>query len=164
MDTERISGACFGVITVSDTRSVDDDASGPAIVSALSALGAIHFETRIVADELHLIRDAVLGLCDSCSAVFLTGGTGFSPRDVTPEAVLPLLDKRANGIEHSILGYGLERTSFAALSRCVVGVRGSVLIVCLPGSPSGAREGVEAIGGLLSHLLSQISGDGCGHG
>jgi molybdenum cofactor synthesis domain-containing protein len=163
LGTEGLTGVRFGVITVSDTRSVNDDASGPAIVSALSALGAIHFETRIVPDELDAIRDAVLGLCDSCSAVFLTGGTGFSPRDVTPEAVLPLLDKRANGLEIAILGHGLGRTAFAALSRCVVGVRGSVLIVCLPGSPSGARDGVEAIAEVLPHVLSQICGDGCGH-
>lgn len=158
METEIIARARFGVITVSDTRTVDEDESGPAIVSALFALGAIHFETRLVPDEPEQIRDAVLGLCESCDVVFTTGGTGFSPRDSTPEAVLPILDRRAHNLETAILYHGAKKNPMAWLSRCVVGVRGSVLIVCLPGSPKGARDGVTALQPMLEHLLDQLRG------
>ncbi|HVT11152.1 MAG TPA: MogA/MoaB family molybdenum cofactor biosynthesis protein [Fimbriimonadaceae bacterium] len=155
--------ARLGVLTVSDSRSTgeNEDLSGPAVVAALRLLGYEEFETAIVADEIEAIRDAILRLCANCQAVFTTGGTGFTPRDVTPEATLPLLDKRADNLSELIRLRGLEKTPMSHLSRGIAGVRGSTLIVNLPGSPKGAREGIEALGPLLGPILSALGGEGC---
>lgn len=148
----------FGIVTVSDTRGPGTDASGPAIRDALSALGATEFETCIVRDEPDQISAVLRDLCETCHAVFTTGGTGFSPRDTTPEATLPLLDKRAHGLEALLLLRGIEQTEMACLSRGVCGLRGRTLVVNLPGSPAGARSGIESLAGVLEHLLEQANG------
>jgi len=141
------------VITVSDTRSPETDVSGPAAVAALRAIGYEEFETRLVRDEIPEIQEAIRELCQSCAAVFTTGGTGFSPRDVTPEATAPLVDRRADNLCELMRLRGLEHTPFSHLSRGIAGIRGSVLVVNLPGSPKGARQGIEAIGHLIGPIL-----------
>lgn len=157
MAREQVTGYHVGIITVSDTRDESTDVSGPAIQKALTEMGFQKFEKRWVKDETIAIRNAILELCESCDAIFTTGGTGFMSRDVTPEATLPLLEKRAQSLETMILISGLQKTPFAGLSRGVIGVRGKTLIVNLPGSPKGAQEGIESLKDCLAHILNQIN-------
>lgn len=151
----------IGIVTISDTRSFDDDLSGPAVAEALRALGYEEFTTMIVADDEAQIKHAIRLMCEECAAIFTTGGTGFSQRDVTPEATAALLDRRADNLSELIRLKGLEHTPFSHMSRGVSGVIGTTLVVNLPGSPKGARQGVEAIGLLLEPILSNLRGDGC---
>lgn len=151
----------LGVITVSDTRTAKDDLSGPAIVDALKGLGYVSFETWLVADEIEEIQEAIRSLEKSCAAIFTTGGTGFGPRDVTPEATAPLLARRADNLVELIRLRGLEHTTFSHLSRGVAGIIGQTLVVNLPGSPKAARQGIEAIGPLLGPILGNLRGEGC---
>lgn len=157
MAREQVMDYRIGIITVSDTRNESTDFSGPAIENALKKIGFQKFEKRLVKDETIAIRNAILELCENCDAIFTTGGTGFMSRDVTPEATLTLIEKRAQSLETMILISGLQKTPFAGLSRGVIGVRGKTLIVNLPGSPKGAQEGTEALKDCLVHILNQIN-------
>lgn len=156
----------IGILTVSDTRSRGEamDLSGPAAAEALRAVDFADFEFAIVPDEVDAIQSAIVRLCKVCDAVFTTGGTGFTPRDVTPEATAPLLDKRADNLMELIRMRGLEHTPLSHLSRGVAGVCGDVLIVNLPGSPKAARQGIEALAPLLPDILATLKGDPCSHG
>jgi molybdenum cofactor synthesis domain-containing protein len=151
----------IGVVTVSDTRSEVDDRSGPAAVEALRELGFHSFETGIVSDDIESIQRMLRDLIPKCGAIFTTGGTGFSPRDVTPEATAPLLDRQANSLSELIRLRGLDHTPLSHLSRGISGIAGTTLIVNLPGSPKAARQGIEAIARLLPGILSSLNGDGC---
>jgi molybdenum cofactor synthesis domain-containing protein len=151
----------IAVVTVSDTRTFETDLSGPAAIEALQALGYSAFEQRIVADEIEQIQATLLELSRLCHAIFTTGGTGFSARDVTPEATSPLLTKRADNLSELMRLRGLEETRFSHLSRGVSGLIGTCLVVNLPGSPKGAKQGIEAIGHLIPHVLQSLSGDEC---
>lgn len=155
----------IGVITVSDTRSRGEaeDLSGPAVMNALEELGFREFSTALVPDEVADIRAAIEELSAKCQAVFTTGGTGFAPRDVTPEATAPCLDRWAHNLIELMRFKGLEMTPTSHLSRGIAGMRGNTLIVNLPGSPKGAREGIEALAPLLPAILSALAGDGCPH-
>lgn len=155
----------IGVITVSDSRSAgtNEDLSGPAVLAALRELGYAEFETAIVPDDPNRIQGAILRMCGNCQAVFTTGGTGFTPRDVTPEATLPLLERRADNLSELMRLRGLEKTPLSHLSRGIAGINGSTLIVNLPGSPKAAREGIEALAPLLPAILSALAGEGCPH-
>ncbi len=148
----------IGILTVSDTRTEATDLSGPAAEEVLRAIGFASFERAICRDQVEEIQSAISSLCASCDAVFTTGGTGFSPRDVTPEATAPLLERRADSLCELMRLHGLEKTSFSHLSRGIAGVRGKTLIVNLPGSPGGARDGVHAIGHLLEPILEALGG------
>lgn len=157
--------ARIGVITVSDSRSAGEaeDLSGPAAVSELRALGYRDFETALVADDVETIQAAILHLTAQCRAIFTTGGTGFAPRDVTPEATLPLLHRRADNLSELIRLRGLEKTPLSHLSRGIAGVIGSTLVVNLPGSPKAVRDGIQAIGLLLAPILLALAGEECPH-
>jgi molybdopterin adenylyltransferase len=153
----------IGVVTVSDTRSEVDDLSGPATVEALRDLGYTQFETRLVRDEVLEIQSAILDLVETCGFVFTTGGTGFSSRDVTPEATSPLLEKRADNLMELMRYRSLQHTPLAHLSRGVAGVLKGSLIVNLPGSPKAVRQCVDAIAPLMKAIHLSLFGEGCEH-
>lgn len=115
---------------------------------------------RVVSDDLPLIADALTQLADSGALLIVTtGGTGFAPRDVTPEATRSVIDREAPGLAEAIRADALARTPHALLSRGVAGLRGATLIVNLPGSPGGCRDGFAVIRPALRHGLELAAGD-----
>ena len=153
--------ARIGILTVSDTRTAANDLSGQAARETLIGLGYSEFESKIVPDEIDKIQEAILHLCSSCHAVFTTGGTGFAPRDVTPEATAPLLEKRADSLCELIRLKGLGSTDFAHLSRGIAGVCQGALVVNLPGSPKAVLQGIRAIGHLIEPILTNLHEGHC---
>ena len=134
------------------------DLSGPAVAEALARR---HFQVvahLVVADDRTAIQGKLIELCRSARLVVTTGGTGIAPRDVTPEATAAVCERLVEGIAEQMRLRGMSKTSFAALSRAVCGVRGSSLILNLPGSPTGAVESLEAVMDLLPHALELIAG------
>jgi len=147
------------VLTVSDgvhagTRA---DASGD-LLAALLAQEGFDVERAIVPDDAAAIQQAIVELCRRASCVLTTGGTGFAPRDVTPEATRAALDREAPGIAEAIRADARSRTPHALLSRGVAGLRGSTLVVNLPGSPGGCRDGFEVLRPALRHGLELAAG------
>lgn len=152
------------VITVSDmgSKGLRQDTSGPAVCSMLEGAGYSVAYTAIVPDE----REQISGvLCDCADAkgidlIVTTGGTGLSPRDVTPEATLDVLEREIRAIPVAMWVEGLKITPRAMLSRAVAGTRGSSLIVNLPGSEKAARENLAAVLGALEHALHMMAAEG----
>jgi len=157
--------ARIGIVTVSDSRFAGDnlDESGPAIIEALKPIGFRNFENALVPDEIESIQKILKELCNRCRIVFTTGGTGFAPRDITPEATAPLVEKRADNLCELLRLKGLENTKLSHMSRGVAGVRGNCLIVNLPGSPKACRQGIEALALLLPEIVASLEDDGCSH-
>lgn len=153
--------ARIGIITVSDTRSARDDQSGPMARQTLAEFGFQDFESRIVPDEVEQIQAAILDLCETCHGVFTTGGTGFAPRDVTPEATAPLLEKRADSLCELMRLRGMGQTQFSHLSRGIAGVCRGALVVNLPGSPKAVLQGIRAIGHLIEPILLNLHEGHC---
>ena len=150
------------VLTVSDrsARGQRPDEAGPLVASLLEAAGYRVAETALVPDEQPEIETALIRLADEvCAAlVVTTGGTGFSPRDVTPEATLAVCQRLAPGIPEAMRAASLAITSRAMLSRAAAGLRGGSLIINLPGSPKAARENLEAVLPTLEHGLKMLLG------
>jgi len=151
------------VVTASDGVSAGDrsDRSGPAVAARLEAAGFAVLAVEVVPDERRVIADTLRRLADQqgVAVVAITGGTGFGPRDVTPEATLDVIDRAAPGLAEAMRAVGRQHTPMADLSRGVCGLRGSTLLLDLPGSPKGATESLEAVLGLLPHALELLSGD-----
>jgi molybdopterin adenylyltransferase len=135
-----------------------EDASGAVLEELLREEG---FEVvrRVVADEPETISATVAELASEALLILTTGGTGFAPRDVTPEATRTAIDREAPGIAEAIRADALARTPHALLSRGVAGLRGATLIVNLPGSPGGCRDGFAVLRPALKHGLELASGD-----
>lgn len=150
------------ILTVSDrgARGERPDAGGPALRAAVERRGWRVAEARVVADERAAIAAAITGWCDGDEVrlVLTTGGTGLSPRDVTPEATRAVLDKELPGFGELMRRRGLETTPMAVLSRALAGSRGRALVVNLPGSPKGAVESFEAVADLIPHALAMLAG------
>ena len=151
----------FGVICVSDrcSQGICENKSGKLIEEIVSALGETAAYT-VVPDETDRISQAIIRMCDTdkVDVVLTTGGTGFAPRDVTPEATLAVLEKQTPGISEAIRQKSLEITPMAMLSRAVSGIRESTLIINLPGSPKAVKESLEIILPVLPHAVETLSG------
>ena len=148
------------VLTVSDgvSHGTREDRSGDLLAEALAGEGFV-VERRVVPDEQEAIAAAIAALALGNALVLTTGGTGFTPRDVTPEATRPLLDREAPGIAEAIRADALTRTPHALLSRGLAGLRGATLVVNLPGSPGGCRDGFAVLQPALVHGLQLAAGD-----
>lgn len=152
------------VLTCSDrcSRGEAADTSGPHIADRLREAGWEVVETRIVPDEVEAIRVALLDWADrdGVDVIITTGGTGFSGRDVTPEATLGVVERRAPGVAELIRIEGLRKTPHACLSRGEAGLRGRTLIVNLPGSLKAVRDGMDTLVPILAHAVRMIAGGG----
>jgi|SRR5580698_1469501 molybdopterin adenylyltransferase len=159
-DAATLHGTRAAVLTVSDSCSRGErvDLSGPAVAKALERHKFQVVVRSIVDDERASIQDKLIELCRSARLVVTTGGTGLAPRDVTPEATTAVCERLVDGIAEQMRLRGMQKTRFAALSRAVCGVRGTSLILNLPGSPAGAVESLEAVMNLLPHALELIAG------
>lgn len=150
------------VITVSDacSRGEREDESGETLVQLLKDLGAEIVATKIVPDDLHPLTALLAAFADQpdVNLVITTGGTGFSPRDNTPEATRAVIEREAPGLAEAMRMETLKQTPMAMISRGVCGIRSGALIVNLPGSPKGVRESFAVVKPVLNHVVELLSG------
>ena len=149
------------ILTASDTRTAENDASGDELVRLLEEAGAEIVERGIVSDDLRILHEALYTLTERAdiNLIVTTGGTGFAARDNTPEATRSVIDREAPGIAEAMRRETSSKTPMAILSRGIAGIRNGTLIINLPGSPKGVTECFEVIRPVLQHAIDQI----CGH-
>ncbi len=148
------------VLTLSDKGSAGSrkDKSGPLIEKLIKKIKGRVVSYDILPDEKKLIKKKLISLCNKADLILTTGGTGLSPRDVTPEATLEVIKRQIPGIAEAMRYKGLKKTPNAMISRAVAGVRGKTLIINLPGSPIAVKENLEVILPALSHAVEKIKG------
>lgn len=156
------------ILTLSDKGSRGEriDQSGPALSAWLKERGVDTAQSRIIADEFEQIVEVLTEWADTDTAdlILTTGGTGVSPRDITPEATLQVVERTIPGLGELMRLRSLEKTPMASLSRAVAGIRSRSLIINLPGSPRGALENLEAVWPTIGHAVEKIRGgqEDCG--
>jgi molybdenum cofactor synthesis domain-containing protein len=153
----------FAILTVSDRSAsgLREDLSGPVLQGAVGDYGWEVAQTDIVADEISAIEERLCQWSDSekINVILTTGGTGFTPRDITPEATKAVLDRSAPGLAEAMRAGSLPITPHAMLSRAVAGIRKKTLIINLPGSPKGALENFRIIAPVLPHAVQLLEND-----
>ncbi len=149
------------VLTLSDkgSKGEREDASGTLIQTMLKSIAAEIKYADILPDEKALIKKKLIQYSSEVDLILTTGGTGLSPRDVTPEATLEVIERQVPGIAEAMRTEGLKKTRRAMLSRAVAGVRGKALIINLPGSPKAVQENLEVILDVIPHAIEKIKGD-----
>ncbi|MCL5283660.1 MAG: MogA/MoaB family molybdenum cofactor biosynthesis protein [Armatimonadetes bacterium] len=154
-----------GILTISDrcAAGIADDHSGPLIEQALRQEGHAVVFRNIVSDEPDEIEEWLMLHHTLCDVIFTTGGTGFAPRDVTPEATRRVIEREAPGLSELLRWSGYSKNPRAALSRGIAGTRGSCLIINLPGSTRAVSEGLEVILPLLPHIISLMKNEPIDH-
>jgi len=152
-----------GILTVSDrsSRGEREDTSGPALARVIEAEGWSVIKQSLLPDEESAIRDILIAWADSAEldVILTTGGTGFAPRDVTPEATRTVIEREAPGLSEAMRAASLKATPHAMLSRIVTGIRKKTLIINLPGSPKGAVENLQVVIPVLPHAIQLLSED-----
>jgi molybdenum cofactor synthesis domain-containing protein len=153
----------LGILTISDrgSRGEREDESGKAIRELVATLDARPVKHDVVPDEKEVISERLVEWVDKegIDLIMTTGGTGLSPRDVTPEATLAVVERVAPGFAEAMRAKSLRKTPRAMLSRAVAGIRGQSLIINLPGSPRAVRECLEAILPVLPHAMETLKGE-----
>ena len=148
------------IVTVSDTRTVDNDLSGDKLVELLASIGADVGDRMIVTDDLMHLRETlhVLAERDDINLILTTGGTGFGPRDNTPEATRGVIEREAPGLAEAMRRETAAKTPLSMLSRGICGIRGNTLIVNLPGQPRALRECLDAVFPAIPYCVDLIGG------
>jgi len=148
------------VLTLSDkgSKGKRKDESGPLIETMIKKIGGMTVHYEILPDEKDLIKKKLLSLCNKVDLILTTGGTGLSPRDVTPEATLEVIEREVPGIPEAMRFEGFKKTPNVMVSRAVAGIRGKTLIINLPGSPVAVKENLEVILPILPHAVEKIKG------
>lgn len=152
----------IGVLTLSDKGAAGhrQDASGPLVQQLLESVGEVA-HSAILPDDIESMTALLMAWadCEKLDLIVTTGGTGLSPRDVTPQATKVVIDYEIPGMAEVMRMQSLQKTPHAMMSRAVVGVRGQTMIINLPGSPKAARENLEALLPALPHALAKLGGD-----
>ena len=150
------------VIVVSDTRTIEQDESGKIIVNTLTKKGFEIYEYKVLPDDLKIIQEELIEYCDKMNIdiIITTGGTGISPKDVTPEATKKIIEKELTGVSENLRGYGQQRTPLSMLSRGVAGTRGKTIIINLPGSTNAVSQSLCALFPGIMHAFKMINGHG----
>jgi molybdopterin adenylyltransferase len=150
----------IGILTISDrsSRREREDVSGPVLEQMVLEQGWQVVQTDILPDELMILRNRLATWADTgdLDIILTTGGTGFSPRDITPEATSAVIDRAAPGLAEAMRAASLQVTPHAMLSRATAGMRGRTLIINLPGSPKAARENLEVVIPVLPHAVALL--------
>jgi len=152
-----------GVLTISDkgSRGERKDESGPEVTRLLRTASVDVSAYEVIPDEQNVIKEKLIEFADDkqLDIIVTTGGTGVSPRDVTPDATYDVIEKELPGIAEAMRSESLSKTPHAMISRAVAGIRGKTLIINLPGSPKGARENLAVVLPALKHAIEKIKGD-----
>lgn len=158
MDSVKIKAI---VVTISDTRQDSDDISGETLAELLREIGAEIVEKIIVSDDFDDLRQTLFVLTEreNVNLIMTTGGTGFAPRDNTPEATRAVIEREAPGLSEAMRFETVKKTTTAMLSRGVCGIRGRTLIINLPGSPSAVRECFAVVAPVLQHAVNLLAGN-----